>query len=343
MIKRYGEQTVLFSKPVGIMAAASVVGHKEGEGPLGRCFDIVQQDLTFGTKSWEKAESEFVKEAVKLCASKAQIKIGDFEYIIGGDLLNQSTGSVFGLLSADRPYVGIFGACSAIGKGMALGGMMIDGGFAQRILVAASSHFCSVEKQFRFPLEFGSQRPPTSGWTVTGAGAVALSSNVSLVNDTPKNGPSLTGCTIGKMVCKGITDQNNMAAAMAPAAAHTIVTHLKDLGRPPDYYDAIITGDLGHVGSDLLLQLTAKEGCDISNNHKDCGIEIFDQKTQDTHNGGSGCACSAVVFASHFYEQMKQGKLNKIFFVPTGALLSVLSVQQGETIPGIAHGVIIEN
>jgi stage V sporulation protein AD len=335
MLKRYGQQTVLFSGPVGIAAASSIVGPKEGEGPLGGLFDVVEKDLNFGTGSWEKAESKFVGAAVNLCAAKAAITIGDFEYIIAGDLLNQSTGSIFGLREANRPYLGIFGACSAMGEGMSIGGMLIDGGFAQNVMVVASSHFCSAEKQFRFPLEFGSQRTPTSSWTVTGAAAAALTLG--------GGGVSIMGCTTGKMIDMGVKDANNMGAAMAAAAADTIVVHFKDTGRNPNYYDAIITGDLGHIGSDLLLQMVSKEGYEIGAKHKDCGIEIFDGQTQDTHAGGSGCACSGVVFAAHFYEEMKQGRLSKILFVPTGALMSPVSVQQGESIPGIAHAVIIEN
>ena len=335
MLKRNGQQTVLFKNPVGIAAGASIVGPKEGEGPLSMHFDHVENDPMFGTESWEKAESEFAKVAVNLVAKKADTAMGDFEYIIAGDLLNQSTGSVFGLRETGVPYLGIFGACSAMGEGMSLGGMLIDGGFASKVICLASSHFCSAEKQFRFPLEFGSQRPPTSSWTVTGAAAVVL------INKA--GGPSLMGATTGKIVDMGVTDANNMGAAMAGAAAETIVAHLIDTGRSPDYYDLIITGDLGYVGSELLLALVKKKGFDIAHKHRDCGIEIFDKNTQDTHAGGSGCACSGAVFASYFYEKMKRGELGKILFVPTGALMSPVSVQQGETIPGIAHAVVIEN
>ncbi|MCL2376765.1 MAG: stage V sporulation protein AD [Defluviitaleaceae bacterium] len=335
MLKRYGGQTVLFTKPVGIMAAASVVGPKEGEGPLGTQFDRVEKDPMFGAESWEKAESEFVKTAADVAVKKSGAVMDDFEYIIAGDLLNQSTGSIFGLRDTKRPYLGIFGACSAMGEGMSLGAMLVDGGFASKVLCLASSHFCSAEKQFRFPLEFGAQRPQTSTWTVTGAAAVALGSIAS--------GPAVMGCTTGKMVDMGVKDAHNMGAAMAGAAADTIAAHFVDTGRSPDYYDAIITGDLGYVGQELLLQLMKKKGHDITHKHRDCGIEIFDKDTQDTHSGGSGCACSGVVFAAHFLEKIKRGDINKVLFVPTGALMSPTSVQQGESIPGIAHGVVIEN
>lgn len=326
---------MIFSSPVGILATSSIVGQKESEGPLGHLFDVVEPDAMFGTKSWEKAESKFAQAAVSICEKKSGLSMADFDYVIAGDLLNQSTGSIYGLRNTNRPYFGIFGACSAMGEGMSLGAMLIDGGFAQNVIACASSHFCSAEKQFRFPLEMGSQRPPTSSWTVTGSAAVALTKSQTDV--------AITAATTGKMVDLQIKDANNMGAAMAPAAADTIVAHLKDTQRPPKYYDAIITGDLGYIGSELLLQLTAKEGYDISSVHKDCGIEIFDKEKQNTNAGGSGCACSGVVFSAYFYEELKKGAINKILFVPTGALMSPTSVQQGETIPSIAHAVAIEN
>ena len=335
MEKRAGEQTVIFSRPVGILAAASVVGKKEGEGPLGHLFDIVEEDAMFGTKSWELAESKFAEAATQACVRKANLQMTDFDYVIAGDLLNQSTGSVYGLRNTNRPYLGIFGACSAMGEGMSLGAMLIDGGFAQDIIACASSHFCSAEKQFRFPLEMGSQRPPTSSWTVTGAAAVALTSKPTKI--------AITAATTGKMVDMKMKDASNMGAAMAPAAADTIVAHLKDTQRPPKYYDVIVTGDLGYVGSELLLQLTSKVGYDISAIHMDCGIEIFDKDKQDTNAGGSGCACSGVVFSAFFYEELKKGSMKRILFVPTGAFMSPISIQQGESIPSIAHAVAIEN
>ena len=335
MLKRYGGQTVLFNNPVGIAAAASIVGPKEGEGPLGASFDRVEKDPMFSVESWERAESEFVKTAAKMAVEKAMVTMADIDYIIAGDLLNQSTGSIFGLRETMRPYLGIFGACSAMGEGMSIGGMLIDGGFAAKVLCLASSHFCSAEKQFRFPLEFGSQRPPTSSWTVTGAAGVVLGGVAA--------GPAVMGCTTGKMLDMGVKDAHNMGAAMAGAAADTIAAHLEDTSRTPDYYDLIITGDLGYVGQELLLQLMKKKGHDIAHKHKDCGIEIFDKETQDTHSGGSGCACSGVVLSAHFLEKMKRGDIGKILFVPTGALMSPTSLQQGESIPGIAHAVVIEN
>ena len=338
MQKRRGKQTVMFSQPVYVVAASSVVGQKEFEGPLGKLFDKVHEDATLGKDSWEKAESELVRQAVNLCSCKSEIQMTDFEYIIAGDLLNQSTGSVFGLRETNRPYLGIFGACSAMGEGMSIGATLIDGGFAANVMAVASSHFCSAEKQFRFPLDFGTQRAPTSSWTVTGSAAVALTSNKPT---TPT--PTITAATTGKIIDMGITDAANMGAAMAGAAADTIATHFKDTGRNPNYYDLIITGDLGYVGSEIMLEILSKEGYEAQSKHKDCGIEIYDQKAQGTLNGGSGCGCSGVVFAAHYLEQLKTGKLQRILFVPTGALMSPVSVQQNESIPGIAHAVAIEN
>ena len=335
LLKRYGDATVRFNKPVGIKAAASIVGPKEGEGPLGGLFDRVVDDALFGAETWEKAESEFAKEAVNLAVSKAKASMTDIDMILAGDLLNQSIGSIFGLRETNRPYIGLFGACSAIGEGMALGSMLIDGGFASNILTVASSHFCSAEKQFRFPLEFGSQRPPTSTWTVTGSGAILLTAEPHPV--------SIISATVGKMLDMGVKDVNNFGAAMAAAAADTILTHFSDTGRTPADFDLICTGDLGVVGSQLLIELMSRKGFDISAIHQDCGVEIFDGNTQDTHSGGSGCGCAAVTLAALYYDKLAQGNLNRMLFLPTGALMSLTSAQQGESIPSISHAVEIIN
>ncbi|MDR3092253.1 MAG: stage V sporulation protein AD [Clostridiales bacterium] len=334
MNKHLGAQSVWFENVVSVNAAASVVGPKEGQGPLGKYFDIVCEDNLFGADSWEKAESEFARRGLDLAVKKSGLPMDNMDYIISGDLLNQSTGSTFGVIDTKRPFFGIFGACSTIGEGMALGSVLIDGGFAYNVLAGAGSHFCAAEKQFRFPLELGSQRPPSSTWTVTGHGAVVLS-NLG-------EGPFVTGATTGKIVDMGVKDQNNMGAVMAPAAADTIASHLRDFNRAPDYYDLILTGDLGYVGRDLLYTLMKDEGYDISRNHKDCGIEIFDRESQDTHSGGSGCACAASVFSAYFWRKLKEKSLNKVLFVPTGALLSPTSFMQGENIPAIAHAVALE-
>ncbi|MDR2903841.1 MAG: stage V sporulation protein AD [Clostridiales bacterium] len=334
MFKKTGEQSVLFANPVSILAASSITGPKEGQGPLKNYFDIVLEDDLFGETSWEKAESKFVEEGFKNVVKKAGLKLTDIDYILAGDLLNQSIGSTFGIRALGRPFFGLFGACSTMGEAMCLGAMLIDGGFADKVLAGASSHFCSAERQFRFPLELGTQRPLTSSWTVTGQGAVLLSKT--------GEAPFITAATVGKIVDLGITDANNMGAAMAPAAADTIAAHFRDTGRTPAYYDLVITGDLGRIGSALMQNLLKEQGYTIEN-CSDCGIEIFDPETQDTHAGGSGCGCAAVTFSGYLYDKLKKKELNKILFVPTGALMSTTSAQQGESIPGVAHAVVIEN
>jgi len=335
MIKKRGKQSIIFENPVSIISTSSIVGSKEGEGPLSKYFDRVLDDPLFDEDSWEKAESAFVEEGFKKAVSKAGMKLDDIDYIVAGDLLNQGIGSTFGVRALERPFFGIYGACSNMGEGLGLGAVLIDGGFAENVLVGASSHFCAAERQFRYPLSLGTQRPLTSTWTVTGHGAALLSKN--------GNGPYVTAITTGKIVDMGITDSNNMGGAMAPAAVDTIAAHFQDTGRNPTYYDLIITGDLGHIGKAILIELIGKIGYDISQNCSDCGIEIFDSKKQDTHAGGSGCGCSAVTFAAYLYDKLQKKEMNKILFVPTGALLSPTSTQQGESVPGIAHAVAIEN
>ncbi len=332
--KRIGSQTVKFENPPVILSAASVVGPKEGEGPLKDCFDVILEDILHGEDSWEKAESKYVEDALKLAVQKAELKMDDIQYILSGDLLNQVTGTTFGVRSLKRPFFGLFGACSTMGEAMSLGAMLVDGGYAKHVLSAASSHFCAAEKQFRFPLDMGTQRPPSSTWTVTGDGAVVISGS--------GYGPVITQVTTGKIVDMGITDANNMGAAMAPAAVDTLVAHFNDTGTKPQDYDVIATGDLGYIGSQLVKELMKKEGFDMGDNYTDCGIEIFDKEKQDTHSGGSGCACSAVTFCGYFYEKVKRGDIKKMMLIPTGALLSTTSTQQGESIPGIAHAVVIE-
>jgi len=331
--KHIGSASVKFAAPPTILATASVVGPKEGEGPLGEYFDTISQDVLFGKETWEQAESELVRQTIELAVQKANLKMQDINYIFAGDLLNQISGSIFGVRSLERPFFGLFGACSAIGEGMALGAMLIDGGFADYVVSSASSHFCGTEKTFRFPLELGTQRPPTSAWTVTGDGAVILAKQGA--------GPYVTGVTTGAVVDMGVTDANCMGAAMAPAAAEVITTHFKDFGIQPNHYDVIATGDLGAIGSELLLQLMQKEGFDISHMHTDCGLLIFDRETQDVDSGGSGCGCSAATFAGYFYKKLTEGAIRRMLFVPTGALHNVTSVQQGESIPAIAHAVAV--
>ncbi len=331
--KKLGKQTVQFQRPPTITAAAAIVGPKEGKGPLAGYFDQTLDDELWGEKSWEMAESKLIRETLGKIASKAVISVSGIDYILAGDLLNQCIAAHFGLRESGLPLFGVYGACSTMGETMSLGAILIDGGFAANVVCMTSSHFCSAEKQFRYPLELGSQRPPTAQWTVTGAGGVLLSCE--------GNGPFIMKATTGKIVDMGIKDQNNMGAAMAPAAADTIYAHFEDTGLPHDYYDMVITGDLGQIGSEILDDLLSSNGIRIGKILKDCGMMIYD-KTQDAHAGGSGCGCSAVVFAGYLYHHLKNGGLSRILFVPTGALLSPTSVQQGESIPCIAHALAVE-
>lgn len=329
-----GNQSIQFENKIYITSTASVVGKKEGEGPLCKYYDVILEDEFAGEETWEKAESRIVQESFQLAVKKSQLHIDKIDYIISGDLLNQSIGSTFGVKKFGRPFFGVYGACSTMGESMSLASIIIDSKNADNILVGASSHFCAAEKQFRFPLELGTQRPLTATWTVTGAGACVLSKT--------GEGVHIDRITTGKIIDMGINDASNMGAAMAPAAASVIMEHLKDFNITPDYYDLIITGDLGYVGHELMLKLLKKEGIEVGNNFNDCGKIIFDKDTQDTHSGGSGCACSAVTFAGVLYEKLKNKQLQKILFIPTGALLSTTSVQQGNTIPAIAHAVSIK-
>ena len=333
-MKRINNQTYLLSNPVTIKDAASIVGPKEKDGPLSSYFDTCLEDEFWGEKSWEKAESKIVKETINSLISKSNIAHNDIDFCFAGDLLNQCIASSFAYRESNIPYIGLFGACSTFIESMMVASAFIDGGFANNTICSASSHFCSAEKQFRFPLELGNQRPPSSQWTVTGSGATLLSNS--------GNGPFITSFTPGKIVDMGIKDANNMGAAMAGAAKDTLLTHLKDLGRAPSYYDAIFTGDLGHIGKDILTDLCMQEGYNIKSNYNDCGVLIFDKNSQDTHAGGSGCGCIATVFSGYIYKQLKEKKYKKVLMIATGALMNSTSTQQGESIPGIAHAISIE-
>ncbi len=333
--KRLGKQTVKLTFPPSIIGAASIVGKKEGDGPLSSYFDQILDDDLWGEKSWEKAESKLLRETVLKAVTKANKGLGDIQYIFAGDLLNQCISSAFGIRELEIPFFGLYGACSTMAEGLSLGAMIVDGGYADYVVAATSSHFCSAERQFRLPLEYGGQRPPTSQWTVTGSGAVVLSSEGS--------GPYITHVTTGKIVDLGIKDANNMGAAMAPAAADTIYAHFEDTGFVPSRYDLIITGDLAQVGGEIVQDILEKKNLNVRNQYTDCGIEIFDNKKQDTHAGGSGCGCSASVLGGYLYQELTKRNFNKILFVATGALMSPTSAQQGESILGIAHAVTIEN
>lgn len=333
-MQKIGKQTVKFDAPPTILQTASIVGPKEADGPLAQYFDQCLEDEFWGENSWEKAESKIIKETVNTVISKSGLSVDKIDYCFAGDLLNQCISSSFGLRELNIPFIGIFGACSTFVESLCLGSIFVEGGAGENALCAASSHFCSAEKQFRFPLELGNQRPPSSQWTVTGSGAAIVSKF--------GNGPYITHITLGKIVDMGIKDANNMGAAMAPAALDTLITHFTDTGRAPSYYDAILTGDLGHVGKEILIELAATKGYNIKSNYNDCGVLIFDKEKQDTHSGGSGCACCGTVFSGYLYKMLQQKKYKKILLIATGALTNSTTSQQGESIPGIAHAVSIE-
>jgi len=316
-------------RPIYIRSFASVVGKKEGEGPLGKFFDEIIPDSHFGKDTWEQAESRFQLEAVSLALQKTGITKDDINVICSGDLINQCIGSTYGLRELGIPYLSIYGACSTMAEGLIITSLAIASGTAETAAAVTSSHFSTAERQFRFPLSYGGQRTPTSQWTCTASGAVILSAAT--------GNTRIAGGCIGKIVDMGITDINNMGGAMAPAAAETILRYLSATGTSPVDYDHIVTGDLGIVGSKLLIELLSKEGIDISAQHLDCGAMIYDPETQDTHCGGSGCGCSASVLCGHFLPSLEHGGLKNILFIATGALMSPLSLQQGESIPAIAH------
>lgn len=309
-----------------IMSFASAVGKKEGEGPLKNQFDYIDTDDRFGMKTWEMAESESARLALSLAFAKAPMAPSDVDYLIAGDLENQCVASCYGLLSYEIPYIGIYGACSNLTEGMALASMLISGGAARRIAVSTSSHNCAAERQFRSPIEYGGQRSPTAQWTVTGAGGY-------IIGESGK--AKISDCLIGIVQDKEQRDMTNMGAAMAPAAADTLIRYFKESKTSANDYDLIITGDLGFHGSDLFKFLCEKSGYTVEN-HADCGKLIYSEE-QDTHSGGSGCGCIATVFGSHFLPQIESGEMNNILMMATGALMNRDSVTQGQNIPSIAH------
>lgn len=335
MNKRLGRQTVKLDSKPRIISTMSIVGPKEGEGPLKDYFDVILKDDLNGKESFEKAESSILYDAVMGSINKAGLKQDDINYLLAGDLLNQISSSNFAARSTNIPFIGLYGACSTMTESLSIASILMDGGFANYTVAATSSHFSSSERQFRTPLEYGSQRPPTAQWTVTGAGAMLLGKE--------GNFPCVTYITTGVVKDYGIKDVNNMGAAMSPAAANTIYQHFKDTGKSEKDYDLIATGDLGKVGKDLTTKLLKEYGYDIQNIYLDCGDEIFDDEKQKTNSGGSGCGCSAVVDCGYIYKNMISGKFKKVLLVSTGALLSTSSSLQGETIPGIAHAVSVES
>lgn len=355
--KKIGKQTfAFFAEPI-IASTGSVVGVKEGKGPLGEWFDIVLEEDSFGEKTWEKSESKMLKEAINLAIQKGGKTKEDIDVIMTGDLLNQLMSSAFMARDMQVPFIGLYGACSTMAESLLMGSILIDGGYGQYIVTGASSHYCTAERQFRMPLEHGNQRPPSAQWTATASGATLLQHNdehdekkgVVLV-EAATNKPiqerkiCVTHGTIGKIIDTGLTDVNQMGAAMAPAFVDTLLNHLEDLGRDVRYYDLILSGDLGHVGKQIAIDLLCDAGIDkseLEKRYNDCGVMLYDED-QDTHAGGSGCGCSASVFSGHIYKLMKKGELNRVLLISTGALLSTISPGQGESIPGIAHAVAIE-
>ena len=392
MTERIGQRTLRFDQAPRILSHAAAVGKKEGAGPLGARFDFVAPDDRMGQKSWELAESELQKTAIRTALQKGGLSRDDLDLVLAGDLLNQCTGSFLASMQSDVPYLGQYGACSTMAQGLALGACLLAGGAARRLLAAASSHFCSAERQYRFPLAYGGQRTPTAQWTATAAGAAVLAARQPRRKSAPqgaeavlaagqprrKNAPQGAGAVLaagqprrknapqgaetaagrsgqdaadgdllithalfGKMVEMGVTDANNMGAAMAPAAYDTLSTLLADLGAQPRDFDCIVTGDLGHVGADILLTLLREDGIDLSPVYSDCGSLLFGEK-QDAHAGGSGCGCSAAVLCGPLLRDMHAGKIRRLVFAGTGAMMSPTSVQQGQPIAGICHAVVIE-
>lgn len=328
MAKYLSQGVFTLDSPVKIESYASVAGEKEGQGPLGECFDEIVTDSHFGQKTWEQAESKFQLEAVSLAVRKKNLTKEDIDVICAGDLINQCTGSSYGLRELSIPFLGLYGACSTMAEGLIVSSLTIESGISRRSVAVTSSHFSTAERQFRAPLSYGGQRTPTSQWTCTASGAVILSDSGNM---------RISGGCIGKIADMGITDITNMGSAMAPSASATIQRYLQATGTSPDDYDCIVTGDLGVVGSTLLVELLQKQGIDISGKHKDCGRLIFDNDTQDTHCGGSGCGCSASVLCGHFLPMLERNEIKNMLFIATGALMSTMSVQQGESIPSVSH------
>lgn len=377
MAKQTGRQSITFENPPWIISSGCVAGTKEAEGPIGHEIDLVGEDDNFGCDIWEEAESTLQKEALTIALGKAGLKAEDLRYLFAGDLLGQSMATSFGLQQFDNPLFGLYGACSTAGESLALAAMTVAAGYANLAGAVTSSHFASAEKQFRFPLEYANQRPLCTTWTVTGSGAFILARDRARAENRMPTGSGqekcdevqqtgkcmdseellrskideenmekydvcITGITPGKIVDYGVRDSMNMGAAMAPAAAACIAAHLEDFSRSPSYYDKIITGDLGAVGREILIDLLWQKNIEIGSFHTDCGLEIFDNERQGTGSGGSGCGCAAVTLSAHFLPMLRRGELKRVLFVPTGALLSKISFNEGENVPGIAHAVVLE-
>lgn len=330
-----GAQSIMFREAPYLISAASVAGSKEADGPIGKLFDVTDKDDLFGAQTWEEAESNMQKEACVLAAGKAHVDLKKIRYLFGGDLLRQGIATSMGVEALQIPMFGLYGACSTSGEALALASMSAAAGYGGTMIAVTSSHFGSAEKEFRLPLGYGSQRPLSATWTVTGSGAFVLGKRGGHVR--------ISGVTPGKIVDMGSRDNMNMGACMAPAACDTIERNLQDFRRTPSDYDRIITGDLGAVGKRILLDLLEEKGIDIGAQHMDCGIEIYDSEVQDTHSGGSGCGCAASTLSALILPKLRRGSWKRVLFVPTGALLSKVSFNEGKTIPGIAHAIILEH
>ena len=332
--QKRGRQSCALEGPPVITHWASVAGKKESEGPLAHTFDIKSQDTYFGQKTWEQGEKQMQKLALLKLAEKAEMAATEFDIVFSGDLLNQCIGSSFTLRNMNIPHLGLYGACSTMAESLLAASMAVGGGFADKVVAMTSSHFASSERQYRFPLGYGGQRTPTAQWTVTGSGAALVCSQ--------GKGPRITACTIGTVKDLGIKDANNMGAAMAPGAYSTILAHFQDLKKGPEDFDLIVTGDLGQLGKEMLLELAKRDGVSLGGKLTDCGTLVFDNTTQDVHSGGSGCGCSAITLCGYLLDKLNKGALKKILFCGTGALLSPTSTQQGLPIPGVCHAVCIE-
>ena len=332
-VNKRGRQSFQLSEMPVITAWASVAGKKESEGPLAHGFDITSQDTLFGQKTWEQAEKQMQRLALDKLLQKAGITKAQLGLVFSGDLLNQCIGSSFTLRNTGIPHLGLYGACSTMAESLLLSTMAVGGGFFDKVVAMTSSHFASSERQYRFPLGYGGQRTPTAQWTVTGSGAALVCA--------AGKGPRIDSCTVGTVTDLGIKDANNMGAAMAPAAYATIRAHLEDMKRTSEDFDLIITGDLGQLGKEMLLELAKRDGVSLGGRLVDCGTMVFDLSEQDVHSGGSGCGCSAITLCSHFLDKLDKNKLKRVLFCGTGALLSPTSTQQGLPIPGVCHAVSI--
>ena len=327
--KRIGRRTVALQTPPSVLSFANIGGRMEGQGPLAKYFDELCDDSFFGEKTWEKAEATMQRRVLRRALEQAGLKPGDVDYVLAGDLLNQCIGSSFGLRELGIPFFGLYGACSTMAEGLLLASLFVDNDLAKKAMAVTSSHFCTAERQYRFPLNYGGQRTPTSQWTATASGSLVVAPS-----DKP---PYIRGCTIGKIVDLGVSDANNMGAAMAPAAFSTISTFFTDTGMTPSDFDYIVTGDLGKVGSRILCELFERENINIRDNHKDCGMMLYDFDEQDIHAGGSGCGCAGSVLCGYFLPKLRAGEIKNILFAATGALMSPTVNQQGESIPSISH------